>query len=365
MLRELYPLLVFFFAGVVAVIAALYFALVAVGRDVPGQGRRFALPIDCAIGENCFIQNYVDVDPGPAAVDYVCGGATYDGHKGTDFRVLSAAAGEGVAVVAAAGGKVLRLRDSMQDRLMRDYGSRDELKRGIGSNDCGNGVVIDHGEGWTTQYCHLRRGSISVKPGQSVQAGHRLGEVGYSGRADFAHVHLTVRHNEEVVDPFLGEAVGQPGDGQGQGASCKAGAGTFDGLWQPAIRDLLAYDRHIIFDAGFAGTPPEHNALERDHRLDAPQANSEALVFYARMMNLKAGDRIKVAVAGPDGFRAGSTTEPLERNKAVQFIFAGKKRTAERWPAGQYKGGVAVLRRPGEGEAAKVIAEKRLAFDLP
>ena len=48
---------------------------------------RLVLPLLCEVGHTCFIQNYVDADPSPAARDYQCGTLTYDGHNGTDFRI--------------------------------------------------------------------------------------------------------------------------------------------------------------------------------------------------------------------------------------------------------------------------------------
>ena len=48
-----------------------------------------SLPVDCEIGKTCFVQNYVDHDPGPGKQDFQCRAMTYDGHEGTDFRVLS------------------------------------------------------------------------------------------------------------------------------------------------------------------------------------------------------------------------------------------------------------------------------------
>ena len=75
-----------------------------------------ALPLDCTLGESCFIQNYVDDDPGPGAADFTCGALTYDGHKGTDFALTSIAAMEaGVTVRAAAPGVVRGVRDGMPD----------------------------------------------------------------------------------------------------------------------------------------------------------------------------------------------------------------------------------------------------------
>jgi murein DD-endopeptidase MepM/ murein hydrolase activator NlpD len=94
-----------------------------------------------------------------------------------------------VIVVAAAAGTVLATRDGTPDQLIRSQADRAE----IANRECGNGVVIDHGENWQTQYCHIRRGSIGVKQGDRVEPGQKLGEIGYSGDAAFPHVHLTVR----------------------------------------------------------------------------------------------------------------------------------------------------------------------------
>lgn len=66
------------------------------------------LPVDCIIGENCFIQNYFDHKAEAGAVrDYTCGNMSYDGHNGTDFRVPTYAdLQQGIAVLAAADGTV-------------------------------------------------------------------------------------------------------------------------------------------------------------------------------------------------------------------------------------------------------------------
>lgn len=316
---------------------------------------RLALPIDCQLGTTCFLQNYVDIDPGPGAKDYACGSATYDGHLGTDFRVLSAEAADGVDVLAAADGTVLRLRDGMPDRLLRDYRSKAELQSIVSKKKCGNGVFIDHGGGWTTQYCHLKRGSVAVKKGQAVKQGDRLGTVGFSGMANFAHVHISVRHNDQVIDPFIGRAIGE---------KCQEAGKASGALWRDDLAKQLRYSGRTIIDAGFAAEPPKHDRLEADHRVAPPERGSPALVFYARVINLKAGDRLKIAVRGPNGFRVDNTSKPFDRNKALQMVYAGKKLTKAQWAAGHYEGAIAVLHSPSPGGAAKILAARKVSFEL-
>ncbi len=62
----------------------------------------------------------------------------------------------------------------------------------------GNYVVIDHGNGWTTWYCHLN--SRSVGKGQKVTRGQKIGTVGNSS-AKYnlcAHLHYEQRLNNVV-----------------------------------------------------------------------------------------------------------------------------------------------------------------------
>lgn len=298
------------------------------------------MPIDCTIGQDCVIQNYVDRDPGKGAEDFRCGHLTYDGHRGTDFRIRNLSLmRRGVTVKAAAPGRVLGIRNDMPDIDFRKVRLAE-----VKGRECGNGVRIDIGDGWVTQYCHMRRGSVRVRAGDRVDAGEPLGLVGESGRAAFPHLHFQLEYNREPVDPFVG-------------LSPKLGCSVKERpLWKDARKNGLSYQPVGLIDAGFLGRPPVMDVIELGL---APHAalsrNSAALVFWVKLFGVRPEDRQSMTIRDPDGDTIVKVRpKPVNRPKAQWLTFAGKRppRDGESgflpWPkTGEYRG-VYTLTRKGK-----------------
>ncbi|MBB4265749.1 M23 family metallopeptidase [Roseospira visakhapatnamensis] len=336
--------------GSLAVLLLLAGGVVPVGAapDAP----TFALPIACDPGRDCWITKHVDVDPGPGDQDHTCGRLTQNDHKGTDIGVRDmTVARAGVAVLAAADGIVFATRDGMRDINVARLSEPD--REALSTTACGNAVVLDHGAGWRTIYCHMARGSVAVAKGDRVRAGDRLGLVGMSGLAEHPHLHFGVLKDGAVVDPFLGPA---PVDGCGPAT---------DPLWTSAAHAALPYRPLVINNLGIADHPPERNdsrdGLLADRWLPD---TAPALVAWADVFGLEPGDTLDLRLVGPDGQDLAVHRQTMEQETLQYFAFTGRRLTADRgrWTPGPYTLSVTLDRvRAG---AAPVRTSERVTVEV-
>ena len=56
---------------------------------------------------------------------------------------------------------------------------------------CGNGIIIQHGNGYRTQYCHLSE--VSVSKNEKISAGCLIGKTGNTGPTTGPHLHYAVK----------------------------------------------------------------------------------------------------------------------------------------------------------------------------
>lgn len=306
---------------------------------------RLGLPLHCVPGQTCWVMNYPDTDPGPAARDFTCRPRTYDNHSGTDFALRDLdTMRRGVPVLAAAAGKVVAARDGVEDGLWL-AGRKQEVV--AAQRQCGNRVAIDHGDGWVTDYCHMRRGSIRVKVGEQVAAGQPIGLVGISGMTDFPHAHMGVLRfapgatDGDPVDPFTG-------------AKNAAGCGRDPHpLWAVPV----AYDSGTLYAAGFADHIPKGAEVKADAEgAGRLPATAPSLVVWGTMFGAARGDQVHVRLTGPDGTLLLNQAVTIDGDQAWRLSAIGKKRPPAGWMPGRYAGTFTLERagRPPQSRSVTV-----------
>lgn len=97
-------------------------------------------------------------------------------HAGVDISAPS-----GTSIRAAGDGKVTAVR---------------------ASSGYGNIIVIYHGDGISTKYAHMTRGSIAVSVGQQVKAGQHIAGVGMEGTATGYHLHFEFLKGGTPINPM-------------------------------------------------------------------------------------------------------------------------------------------------------------------
>ncbi len=95
-------------------------------------------------------------------------------HSGIDFHGKS-------------GDKILATADGTVKRIFRNGGY-------------GKYILIDHGNGYTTGFAHLK--TYLVKKGERIKRGQVIGLVGNTGRSTGSHLHYEVALDKKPINPY-------------------------------------------------------------------------------------------------------------------------------------------------------------------
>ena len=68
-------------------------------------------------------------------------------------------------------------------------------------NGCGNEIVIQHTNDYSTRYCHLDKFHSGIKKGKRVIQGETIGYVGSTGLATGPHLHYEFKIGNKHIDP--------------------------------------------------------------------------------------------------------------------------------------------------------------------
>jgi murein DD-endopeptidase MepM/ murein hydrolase activator NlpD len=111
-------------------------------------------------------------------------------HEGLDFGVQ-----KGILVQACRDGRVVWASN----------------QRRIGGDSLlGNHIIIEHADGWTTWYGHLK--DILSGVGDVVKRGDVIGEPGSTGKSSGPHLHLIAQHKGYGLSGFIVPDVVNPLD---------------------------------------------------------------------------------------------------------------------------------------------------------
>lgn len=127
------------------------------------------------------------------AIDFVAVNAQGVGHRG-DGSQLDQYPYYGTDILAAKGGKVVETATDLPDQIPNQDPVGTTLETAAG-----NHVTIDMGNGQYALYAHLKPFSVTVRVGDVVTDGQKLGLLGNSGNTTGPHLHFQVMDRPSVL----------------------------------------------------------------------------------------------------------------------------------------------------------------------
>lgn len=309
-----------------------------------------SLPIDCTVGEDCWVVNYLDHDMTKKVRDLRCNMRSYDDHKGIDIALPDRVTMfSNIAVLAPADATVVDTRNTVADHK----GLKDDLIAARESGkECGNKVALHLGNNWFVELCHLKQGSVTVKTGDTVKRGDKLATVGMSGLTSFAHLHVGVKHGNTYIDPLTGETLG---------SECTPYGADLPGKPLFEAESGVTYSPTDLYAAGFANDRPVY--LQIKESAFSPSTlprESQIFTFWTTVFGLAPGDMLHLVIRDPRGRIFAENQQKHPRHSAQYMYFVGKKTTNDPLMPGTYTGETTLTRTLPDGSMIKKHITKKV-----
>jgi hypothetical protein len=239
-------------------------------------------------GGDLSIPYYVDLDPSGVRRDYDCTDLTFNDHEGHDPYIRSfREQAIGVPVFAVLDGRVIDVRDGEPDENTDNNPQRRA-----------NYITLRHANNMTTQYVHLRRGSIPFGIGDTVVAGTQVGLVGSSGMSTAPHAHFEVLYGAEAFEPMAGP--------------CRPGKTFFDSPVPPKSAEFALVGATLSTVSFDAVRPAPYD--------DAPHTGTftrgqQTIYFKADVANVGATTQYELQLQRP----GSSTPVPIANGRLISY----------------------------------------------
>ncbi len=269
------------------------------------------LPIDCKLGENCWIANLPRHFHENQEVDYKCSSKTYSGNKATDFILETIEEmNQGIDVLSPFDGIVKSVQDGIKDNDLNIH-RLDKTE----DHECGNNVLVVTDD-FEAQLCHMQQNSISVKVGDQVVAGESLGSVGLSGKTGHPQLSFIFRKRNQdgtvsEIDPFYGEQLG-----------CGLPPKPF---WANANYLSNNTKNGIVYNYGIAFQIPDPQKVRSGYykRIIQPHKPKMIMVF-ADILSIDKGHKIKVQFLDSAGEILFEKDQEFTKYQPRYFFYIGK-----------------------------------------
>jgi murein DD-endopeptidase len=294
-------------------------------------------PLNCKLNQDCFVTMYPD--HAQEGKDFSCERLSSPNLRGTLISLRNAKLlyDPGIEVVAVADGTVLEVSNGFED----DYSFTLEQQ----NDSCGNSVVIEHENNFRTTYCHLKKSSVLVNPGQKINRGDVIAKLGASGSTSQPQLYFGLSYKSIAIDPFTATDLNTP--------CSQAGKTYTKSMWQ----NHISYRQSGIREVGIADAEPELKDIwANKYPNNSVASNSKALVFWVHIFGQEIGDKEQMKIYKPDGALFFDKTRIITANYRDALSFAGEHRQNYNFQKGLWKA-VYILERD-----SKTVLESNYSF---